>query len=209
VKRAALYIRVSTSTQTSENQRLQLIASAKERGWQVALVFEDAGISGSKGREKRPGLNAMLNAISRGEIDIVAAWSVDRLGRSLRDLLSVLSELQEKKVDLFLHQQALDTTTSTGRAMFGMLSVFAEFEREVIRERVFAGLARARSEGKRLGRKRLEDVDSKKFEAITTMLNSGRGVRRIASDLHVGVGTVLRVRNQLPSRQIASIGEHL
>lgn len=201
MKRAALYIRVSTSTQTSENQRLQLVAAAKVRGWQVVSVFEDAGFSGSKGREKRPGLDAMMNAVSRGEIDVVAAWSVDRLGRSLRDLLNVLSELQEKSIDLFLHQQALDTTTPTGRAMFGMLSVFAEFEREVIRERVFAGLARARAEGKRLGRRRLEEADSAKASAIATMLGNGSGIRRIAGDLRVGVGTVIRVRNQLKTDQ--------
>lgn len=197
MKRAGLYLRVSTTMQTAENQRLQLIDAARVRGWTVVSVFEDAGFSGSKGRDKRPGLNAMMEAISRGEIDVVAAWSVDRLGRSLRDLLNVLGELQERDIDLFLHQQALDTTTPSGRAMFGMLSVFAEFEREVIRERVFAGLARARAEGKRLGRRRLEESDATKASAIATMLSNGDGIRRIAGDLRVGVGTVIRVRNQL------------
>jgi DNA invertase Pin-like site-specific DNA recombinase len=124
---------------------------------------------------------------------MVAAWSVDRLGRSLIDLLDLLRELHAKDVDLFLHQQGLDTSTPSGRAMFQMMGVFAEFERAMIRERVVAGLARARAEGTKLGRKRLEDTDAKKVAAIRSAKSKGMGIRRIARDLSVGVGTVLRV----------------
>ena len=114
---------------------------AKRHGWNVAHVFKDAGISGAKGRDERPALDAMLKVVARREVDMVAAWSVDRLGRSLTDLLGLLRELHAKGVDLFLHQQGLDTSTPSGKAMFQMMGVFAEFERAMIRERVLAGLA--------------------------------------------------------------------
>ena len=111
-KRVALYLRVSTlNGQTTANQRHELEAAAERHGWRVAAVYEDAGISGAKGREKRPALDAMLKAIARREVDMVAAWSVDRLGRSLQDLLALLNELHAKGVDLYLHQQGLDTST--------------------------------------------------------------------------------------------------
>jgi DNA invertase Pin-like site-specific DNA recombinase len=194
-KRVALYLRVSTSEQTTKNQRRELQAAAKRHGWEVAAVFEDAGISGAKGRDERPGLDAMMKAVARREIDMVAAWSVDRLGRSLTDLLDFLKELHAKGVDLFLHQQGLDTSTPSGRAMFQMMGVFAEFERAMIRERVLAGLARARAEGRTLGRKRLEATEAGKAQvaAIHALRAKGTGLRRIARDLGVGVGTVIRV----------------
>jgi DNA invertase Pin-like site-specific DNA recombinase len=192
-KRVAIYLRVSTSEQTTTNQRRELKAVAERHGWDVVAVFEDAGISGAKGREQRPGLDAMMKAVARREIDMVAAWSVDRLGRSLIDLLDLLRELHAKGVDLFLHQQGLDTSTPGGKAMFQMMGVFAEFERAMIRERVMAGLARAKEQGTKLGRRRLEDTDTDKIAAIVAARAAGTGIRRIAKDLGVGVGTVLRV----------------
>ena len=107
-RRVALYLRVSTSEQTTNNQRHELEGVAERHGWHVVSIFEDAG-SGSKGREQRPGLDALMKAVARREIDMVAAWSVDRLGRSLTGLLEFLTELHAKKVDLYLHQQGLDT----------------------------------------------------------------------------------------------------
>jgi DNA invertase Pin-like site-specific DNA recombinase len=124
----------------------------------------------------------------------VAAWSVDRLGRSLLDLLVLLRELHAKGVDLFLHQQGLDTSSPSGRAMFQMMGVFAEFERAMIRERVLAGLARAKEQGTRLGRRRIEDTDAAKAATVRAALASGKGIRKIARDLKVGVGTVLRLK---------------
>ena len=153
-----------------------------------------AGISGAKGRDQRPGLDALMKTVTRREIDMVAAWSVDRLGRSLMDLLAILKELHVKGVDLFLHQQGLDTSTPSGRAMFQMLGVFAEFERAMIRERVLSGLARAREDGKQLGRRTVEQTDAKKAAKARQMLASGVGVRRIAREVGLGVGTVLRLR---------------
>lgn len=192
-KRVALYLRVSTSEQTVENQRRELMGSAKRHGWKVVAVFEDTGLSGSKGRDQRPGLDAMLKAVTRRELDLVAAWSVDRLGRSLTDLLGTLGELHASGVGLYLHQQGLDTTTPAGKAMFGMIGVFSEFERAMIVERVKAGVARARAQGKTLGRPRLAP---KKAAAIRAALAAKTGVRRIATELGVGVGTVIRVRDE-------------
>lgn len=191
-KRVAIYLRVSTSEQTTANQRRELQAVAVRHGWQVIAFFEDAGISGARGRDHRPGLDALMKGVTRREFDIVAAWSVDRLGRSVVNLLEFLRELHAKDVDLFLHQQGLDTSTPSGRAMFQMMSVFAEFERAMIRERVMAGLARAKAEGKKLGRRSLELTDRKRFDAIAELRNQGMGIRRIASELRVGVGTVKR-----------------
>ena len=179
------------------NQRRELHAVANRHSWSVVQVFEDAGISGAKGRKDRPALDALLKCVARREVDMVAAWSVDRLGRSLTDLLDFLRELHAKGVDLFLHQQGLDTSTPSGRAMFQMMGVFAEFERAMIRERVLAGLARAREQGISLGRRRLEDCDTAKVTAIKRALTAKQGVRRIARDLKTGVGTVLRIRSEL------------
>jgi len=114
-KRVALYVRVSTDHQTIKNQERELQAVAERHGWQVVAVFKDQGISGAKGRDGRPGLDKLLQAVARKEVDMVAAWSVDRLGRSLQDLVHILQELHAKGVDLFLHQQGLDTSTPSGR----------------------------------------------------------------------------------------------
>jgi len=147
MKRAVLYLRVSTLDQTTANQERELREVAERAGWQVTKVYKDHGISGAKGRDKRPAFDALHRAAARREFDIVIAWSVDRLGRSLKDLVNFLEELRSLNVDLFLKTQGIDTTSPSGKAMFGMLSVFADFERSIIQERVRAGLARARREG--------------------------------------------------------------
>jgi DNA invertase Pin-like site-specific DNA recombinase len=134
--------------------------------------------------------------VARKEVDLVAAWSVDRLGRSLQELVALLGELRAKGVDLYLHQQGLDTSTPAGKAMFQMLGVFAEFERAMIVERVRAGLRRARAQGKRLGRPR---VGEKVEAAIRRELAKGRGIHAVARAVGVGAGTVQRVRAE-PAR---------
>ena len=133
MKRAALYLRVSTIDQTTANQERELRQVAERADWEIVKVYKDHGISGSKGRDKRPAFDALHKAAARREIDIVMAWSV-------------------AGVDLFLHQQGLDTTTPAGKALFQMMGVFAEFDRSMIQERVRAGLRRAKDEGKQLGR---------------------------------------------------------
>jgi len=196
-KRVALYLRVSTTGQNTTNQRRELEAVAERHGWELVQVFSDNGISGAKGRKDRPGLDALLKGVTRREFDMVAAWSVDRLGRSLQDLIEVLSDLHAKGVDLYLHQQGLDTSTPSGRAMYQMMGVFAEFERAIIRERVMSGLARAKAEGITLGRPALEDADAAKVKAIKAELAAGKGIRRIARELQAGIGTVMRIKAEL------------
>ena len=192
-KRLAIYTRVSTNDgkQTTENQLRDLHLMAERMGWEIVAHFTDEGISGARGRDKRPGLDAMLKAITRREFDMVAAWSVCRLGRSLQHLVSLLGDLDARGVDLYLHVQALDTSTPSGKAMFQMLGVFAEFERSMISERVRAGLARS---GKKGGRPRL---DTDKAERIRRSLATGTSINATAKKLRVGVGTVHRLKQQM------------
>lgn len=189
-KKAALYLRVSTGQQTTRNQRIALVKSAKSAGWEIVQVYEDAAISGSKGRDKRPAFDAMCKDAARREFDVIMSWSVDRLGRSLQDLVGFLGDIHASGVDLYLHQQALDTTTPTGRAMFGMLGVFAEFERAMIRERVNAGLQRAREQGKTLGRPKV--LTDKLLRFIRKEYEKGLSQRQIAAKFKVSKGTVAK-----------------
>ncbi len=193
-KTAAIYARVSTRNgQTTENQLRELRAVAKRHGWKVVTTYTDDGISGAKGRDKRPGLDALLKGVARREFEVVAAWSVDRLGRSLQDLIGTLNELRAKDVDLYLHKQGLDTSTPAGKAMFGMLGVFAEFEREIIAERIHAGLARAREQGTKSGKPfgRPERFKAVRERALA-LKDQGLGTRRIAEKLKVSRSTVIK-----------------
>jgi DNA invertase Pin-like site-specific DNA recombinase len=191
--RAAIYSRVSTDKQTTENQERELRDVAERSGWEVVATFRDEGISGAKGRSGRPGFDALCKEATRRRFEVVMAWSVDRLGRSLQDLVSFLAEIHGAKVDLYLHQQGIDTTTPAGRALFQMCGVFAEFERSMIRERVNAGLARAMAKGVKLGRPR---TDASKEHEIVRLLRTV-GIRKAARKAGVGVGTVQRIAREL------------
>jgi len=190
IRRAAICARVSTSSQTTENQLRELRQVAERHGWRVVAEFIDNGVSGAKGRDARPGLDRLMQAVARREIDMVLAWSVDRLGRSLQDLLGFLGELHGKRVDLYLHQQGLDTSTPAGKALFQMMGVFAEFERAMIRERVNAGLARARANGVKLGR---PTVSPKVEQRVRELRAQGMGLIKIGREVGVGTGTVQRI----------------
>ncbi len=190
----AIYTRVSTDKQTSENQLRELQGWARRAGHSVVEVFSDAGISGSKGRDKRPGFDAMLKAAVRREFDVLAVWSSDRLGRSLQNLIDVLQTIRDTGTGLYIHTQALDTTTPAGRAMFGMLAVFSEFEREMIVSRVNAGLARARAQGKKLGR---PGADPKSVELAKDALRAGTGILKVARQFGMGTGTVAKLKREL------------
>jgi DNA invertase Pin-like site-specific DNA recombinase len=195
--KAALYARVSTGSQSTENQLSQLREAAERLGWVVVAEFVDHGISGAKGRKDRPQLDAMLKGVSRKEFDVVASWSVDRLGRSLNDLVGLLQELHSTGIDLYLHQQGINTTTTGGKAMFQMMGVFAEFEREMIRDRVLAGLAVVKTTGKNkhgqvvtLGRPKV----SAKVEAqVKALRDEGLGILKIAKTVGCGVSVVQRL----------------
>jgi DNA invertase Pin-like site-specific DNA recombinase len=197
-KRVGVYLRVSTGDQTVENQRQALRAAAEYRGWTVVEEFVDAGISGTKGRDKRPAFDHLLKVVVRRKIDVVAAWSVDRLGRSLQDLVGFLGELKGAGVDLYLDRQAVDTTTPAGKALFQMLGVFAEFERSIIQERIHAGIARARvagtKSGKPIGRAK---IDPLKEAAIRAALDSGKGILKTARECGTGSSVVQRIKAEM------------
>ena len=192
-QKAALYLRVSTGEQTTVNQERELRDAADAKSLEVVQVYVDSGISGAKGRDKRPGLDAALKDATRGKYGVLMAWSVDRLGRSLTDLLSTLQELHAAGVDLYLHRQALDTRTPAGRALFQMLGVFAEFERSIIQERVRAGVARAQTAGITFGRPK---IDTAKEQHIVQLLNQGIGIISIARKVGCGVSAVQRVQQR-------------
>ena len=204
-KRVGIYLRVSTDSQTTENQRRELEAVAARSGWQVVGFYEDAGVSGAKGRDKRPGFDRLLKDATARKVNMIAAWSVDRLGRSLQHLVGFLTELQALGCDLYLHQQSIDTTTPSGRAMFQMCGVFAEFERAMIRERVNAGIARAKDRGVKLGRGNRKDgdrsADEKRWgmsraaleKRILALRSKGMGQLKIAKTLGVGTSVVQNI----------------
>jgi DNA invertase Pin-like site-specific DNA recombinase len=190
-KRVAIYARVSTDrSQTVENQLRELHEVAQRQGWIVVAVHTDEGISGAKGRDQRPGYDNLLKGVARREFEMIAAWSVDRLGRSLPHLVGFLGDIQAKGVDLYLHQQGLDTSTPSGRAMFGMLGVFAEFERAMIRERIMAGLRRT---SKKSGRKPMPED---RVQAIRRSLENGVGIRAAARLHQASPMTVTRIARQ-------------
>lgn len=193
--RVALYARVSTDKQSTENQLRELRQAADAKGWEVVAEYVDAGISGSKRLPDRPKGAALLRDATRGSFDVLASWSVDRLGRSLQDLVGTLAELQALGLDLYLHQQAIDTRTASGKAMFQMLGVFAEFERSMIVERVRSGLAKAKAHGTKsgapIGRPPVGVAVEKR---IRELLVQGVGIVKTARLAGCGVSAVQRVQ---------------
>lgn len=189
-KRVALYTRVSRKSQTTENQERELRKVAEQRGWVIVQTYTDHGISGAKGRDKRPGFDQLCKDATRGEFDIVMAWALDRLGRSLLNVLQFITDLTEQGVGLYLHQQAIDSTTPSGKAMLAMAGVFAEFERDMIRERIHAGLDRAKAQGKRLGR---APVSRAVEDRVLALRKEGHGILKIANLAGCGSSTVQRI----------------
>ena len=190
--RAAIYCRVSTHGQTTENQRLALEQVAAFRGWKVVEIYIDHAISGAKGRDKRPAFDKMCKDATRRKFDVVMAWAIDRIGRSVHDVSGFMVEMDALGVKQYYDKQAIDTATPAGKAMIHMCVVFADFERDMIRERVHQGLQRARAQGKRLGRPR---IDLEKEARIREALTRGdQGMLKIAAAFEVGSGTVQRIK---------------
>ena len=200
MKRAAIYVRVSTDHQTVENQLRELRQVAERRGWEVAEVYSDAGISGAKDRKKRPGLDRMLNDAGRRKFDIVMAWAVDRVGRSLIDLLGTIQHLEACGVDLYLDQQNIDTSTPMGKLVFQVTGAFAEFERSMIKQRIHAGLRRAVAKGTKLGRpSTADDVQDR----IRRALRDGLSIRKTAAKFGVNKSTVQRISRPFEGASVA------
>jgi len=207
-KRAALYVRVSTDQQSVESQVRELREVAERRGWSIVEVYRDAGISGAKGRDQRPGLDAMLNDAGRRRFDVLMVWAIDRLGRSLIDLLGTIQHLEAVGVDVYLDQQHIDTTTPAGRLLFQLTGAFAEFERSMIRVRVRAGLnairAKIERDGKFLSkagvvRRRLgrPGAEPEKIERARRELMKGAGIGKTARLTGLGTGTVHRLKREM------------
>ena len=201
--RAALYLRVSRDSQTTENQRIVLTKLADHCGFKIVKVYEDQGISGGKGRDKRPAFDQMLKDAMRRRFDVLLIWSMDRLGRSVLHVAQAMAELDAAGVALISEQQGIDATGPFGRAMMQMATVFAELERSMIRSRVMAGLDRVRAEGKKtLGR---PSVGEKVEDAIRQQLWAGHGILKVAKIVGCGSGTVQRVKREMaPSVGLAA-----
>ena len=188
MKKVAIYARVSTASQTTENQLLDLRQTAQHMGYTIVAEFVDNGISGAKGRCDRPALDQMLKQATQRRFDMILCWDISRLGRSLQNLVEILTELQSLKIDLFFQQQGLDTSTSSGRMMFSVFGALAEYERELIRERVIAGQQRAKAQGIKLGRP--SKMNDGLRTAIKLLREKGVGIKQIAAQCQVGIGSV-------------------
>ena len=188
--RAALYLRVSTEDQTTDNQRLELEKLADLRGWEVVKIYQDNGISGARGRKHRPGLDQLLKDAARRRFDLVVFWSVDRLGRSTAQVTSIMAELDGLGIGQFYFKESIDTSTPHGQAMLEMAAVFAKLERAMISERVKAGLARAKAQGRRLGR---PPLTKHQRDSVLRAKREGLSIRAIATRTNVSFGSVRNV----------------
>ena len=188
MKKVAIYARVSTDKQTCENQLQELRATAQRMGYTVVAEFVDSGISGMKTREDRPALDSLMKSATQRKFDMIMCWSIDRLGRSLQNLVEILNEMQSMKIDMFFLQQGMDTTTPSGRMIFSVFGAIGEFERNLIRERVIAGQKRAVANGVKIGRP--TKMNDGMRSAIKLLRNKGAGIKQISKQLQIGVGTV-------------------
>ena len=184
--RAALYARVSTDEQDPAMQLADLRRLAEHRDWAVVGEYIDQGVSGSKA--SRPGLDRLMADASAGKLDVVAVWRFDRFARSTRHLLLALEEFRALDVDFVSQRESIDTSTPMGRMVFTMVAAVAELERELIRERVIAGIRRAQAQGKHVGRKKVE-ID---LRPAVAMLDKGHGIKTTARSLGVSVSTLRR-----------------
>lgn len=184
--RAALYARVSTDEQDPELQIRELQAVAERRGWSVVGLYVDRGVSGS--RESRPELDRLMRATREGKVDVVACWKFDRFARSVKHLVTALDEFMHHQVDFVSITEAVDTATPAGRMLFSVIAAFAEFEKSVLKERVHAGLRRARAQGKRLGRP--PRATTAQAEDVRRQRAAGRSWRTIAMSVGLPTSTV-------------------
>lgn len=189
--RVAIYGRTSTTKQNVENQMHELRNVAHQMGWTISYELMDEGISGAKGRKERPNFDVLFNLVEQKKVDMIMAWSVDRIGRSLQDLVALMHSLEKNSVNLYCHQQALNTATPSGKMILGIFAVVGEYERSIIIERIKAGISRAKKDGIKFGRPRIYDNNMRK-RAIE-LKDSGMTVRQIAKITGLGSGSVWRM----------------
>ena len=191
--KVALYLRVSTSNdkhgQTTSNQLPELTAYCDRMGYEVVKVYEDE-ISGAKTREKRPAYNQLCEDAFLKKFDAVIAWDVSRFGRSLKEFVSFLADMDDKGIGVVAVKNGLDTSSSTGRMMMKMIGCLEEWNREMLVERTRAGLARTRANGTKLGRKKI--TNPKMTAQIISLRNENKSIRAIAKEVGVSTATIQR-----------------
>lgn len=190
-EKVVIYGRVSTNDQTTENQLIKLKEIVSLNGWELVGEYVDEGISGSKGRDKRPQFDKLCKDMVRRKFNRVLVWDVSRLGRSLQHLVEFLNDVQSVGCNLYIHQSGLDTSTPSGRMMFQMVGVFSEFERSMISERVKLGLNRVKVKGKELGRP--IKVDESFVEKVKRLWGEGMTLDQIREKVDLSRSTIYRV----------------
>ncbi len=184
--RVALYARVSTTDQSTESQLLDLKRYVRERGWNIFKEYVDEGISGTK--DSRPALNELMNDAKKRRFDVVLVWRFDRFARSTKHLILALEEFKNLGIDFVSYQENIDTSSPLGSAVFTIISAVAQLERDIIAERVRAGLRRAKENGKKLGRPQAEVPKGE----IYRLHSHGLSLRKIATQLNISKSTVAR-----------------
>ena len=187
-KRVVIYARVSTLDQTVDNQLIELRDHCSKMGWEIVKEYVDEGLSGTLSRDKRPSFNAMIKDGFRKKFDTVVCWDISRIGRSMKELIMFLSDMKDRGIGICSVRQGFDTSTSMGEIMFQFVGILSSWEREMIRERTLAGLERAKSEGKTLGRRKV--TDNVMTAKIIELRNEKKSIRAIAAVVGVSVGTV-------------------
>ena len=189
--KVALYCRVSTLDQTIDNQLLELRDHCSKMGWEIVKEYADEGLSGTLSRDKRPAFNEMIKDAYRKRFDLVVCWDISRIGRSMKELVMFLSDMKDREIGICSVRQGFDTSTTMGEMMFQFVGILSSWEREMIRERTIAGLERAKSEGKTLGRRKV--TNDTMTAKIIELRNDKKSIRAIASEVGVSRGTVSNV----------------
>jgi DNA invertase Pin-like site-specific DNA recombinase len=188
VRKVAIYCRVSTLDQTVDNQLIELRDHCSKMGWEITKEYSDEGLSGTLSRDKRPALNSLIKDAYRKRFDAVVWWDISRIGRSMKELVLFLSDMKDRDIGIVSVRQGFDTSTTMGEMMFQFVGILSSWEREMIRERTLAGLERAKSEGKTLGRRKV--TNDTMTAKIIELRNDKKSIRAIASEVGVSVGTV-------------------
>ena len=186
----AIYVRVSTSEQTTENQLIELVDICERNKWNITKVYDET-VSGTKSINERPVLKQMLDDASRKKFQMVVVWSVDRVGRSLKHLVSVMTHLDELGVDIYSYKQAIQTNTSMGSMFFSLMGVMAQMETDIRKERQTIGIKRALSQGVKFGRRKVVDEDTEL--EIVELRHKGKTLRYIAKKTGISLGSVQKV----------------